>query len=74
MENFITGERIGDFLTAKGINFEHKKMFGGLCLEEAESIIHYISNLCTHRQACGRFRVRIFSIHHEGANTALHQV
>ncbi len=31
MENLITGERIADILTVKGITYEQKKMFGGLC-------------------------------------------
>lgn len=31
MENLITGERIADILTAKGIAYEQKRMFGGLC-------------------------------------------
>lgn len=31
MENQITGERIAELLTAKGISFELKKMFGGVC-------------------------------------------
>ena len=31
MDNLITGERIADLLSIKGIDFEQKKMFGGLC-------------------------------------------
>ena len=31
MENLITGERIADILIIKGITYEQKKMFGGLC-------------------------------------------
>ncbi|MFN0013124.1 MAG: TfoX/Sxy family protein [Saprospiraceae bacterium] len=31
MENHITATRIADILTAKGIAFEHKRMFGGDC-------------------------------------------
>lgn len=31
MENLLTGERIANLLTAKGITYEQKKMFGGLC-------------------------------------------
>ena len=31
MDNLITGERIADLLISKGIVFEQKKMFGGLC-------------------------------------------
>ncbi|MEQ1747202.1 MAG: TfoX/Sxy family protein [Saprospiraceae bacterium] len=31
MENHITATRIADILTAKGITFEHKRMFGGDC-------------------------------------------
>lgn len=31
MDNLITGERIADLLTAKGVGFSQKKMFGGLC-------------------------------------------
>ena len=31
MENFITGERIADLLASKGIAYEQKRMFGGLC-------------------------------------------
>ena len=31
MDNLITGERIADLLSIKAIDFEQKKMFGGLC-------------------------------------------
>jgi len=31
MENQITGERIANLLSANGVAFEQKKMFGGLC-------------------------------------------
>lgn len=31
MENQLTGERIANLLTAKGIDFHQKKMFGGVC-------------------------------------------
>jgi TfoX/Sxy family transcriptional regulator of competence genes len=31
MDNIITGERIADLLIARGISFEQKRMFGGVC-------------------------------------------
>ena len=31
MENLITGERIADLLLTKGVAFEQKRMFGGVC-------------------------------------------
>lgn len=31
MENMLTGERLANLLTEKGVAFEQKKMFGGLC-------------------------------------------
>ncbi len=31
MDNYLTGERIANQLTAKNVEFEQKKMFGGLC-------------------------------------------
>lgn len=31
MDNYLTGERIANHLTAKNVSFEQKKMFGGLC-------------------------------------------
>lgn len=30
-DKMITAQRIADFLTARGIAFEQKKMFGGIC-------------------------------------------
>ena len=31
MDNHITAERIADWLTAKNVVFEQKRMFGGVC-------------------------------------------
>lgn len=39
IENLITGERIADILIAKGITYEQKKMFGGLCFMVNEKML-----------------------------------
>lgn len=38
-EKIITAQRIADMLTAKGLAFEQKKMFGGICFLVDEKML-----------------------------------